>query len=232
MPNLDPKDLLPISLEITKGAVTIGNSSTPNLLVAEFQRAEGSYGIVEARSKHDLYKQVLNIKLQRPSVAYVANESYTRAMADVGLRAHERIHHADGAPPLPSEPASTPDEPADVGADVPEPDDTAEPGLGVELKKRQSSSWVASEGTFPAHITHSERLAGGLGWKGRRPGGCSGCARAGAEELDCTSGLTGSEAVVRGGTSRCAGGGSWSGCSGGIDCGGGRAVGGGEPGNC
>ena len=50
LPYLDPKDLLPISLEIIKGAVTIGNASTPNLLAAEFQRAEGTYGIVEARS--------------------------------------------------------------------------------------------------------------------------------------------------------------------------------------
>ena len=39
-----------------------------------------------------------------------------------------------------------------------------EDGVGVRLKNRQSSSWVASEGTFPAHITHSERFAGGLGW--------------------------------------------------------------------
>lgn len=37
------------------------------------------------------------------------------------------------------------------------------PGDGGELKNRQSSSCVASEGTFPAHITHSERCAGGLG---------------------------------------------------------------------
>lgn len=40
---------------------------------------------------------------------------------------------------------------------------TEEPGEGGELKNRQSSSCVASEGTFPVHITHSERWAGGLG---------------------------------------------------------------------
>ena len=45
------------------------------------------------------------------------------------------------------------------------------PGDGGELKKRQSSSCVASEGTFPAHITHSERCAGGLGWYSRRTRG-------------------------------------------------------------
>ena len=45
------------------------------------------------------------------------------------------------------------------------------PGDGGELKKRQSSSCVVSEGTFPAHITHSERCVGGLGWYGLRTGG-------------------------------------------------------------
>ncbi|RPD53525.1 hypothetical protein L227DRAFT_535889, partial [Lentinus tigrinus ALCF2SS1-6] len=98
MPNLDPKDLLPISLEVTKGAITIGNASTPNLLIAEFQRAEGTYGIVEARSKHDLYKQVLNIKLQNPSMSYVENESCNDRMTDVGQKTHERINRPDSAP--------------------------------------------------------------------------------------------------------------------------------------
>ena len=98
MPNLDPKDLLPVGLEVTKGAITIGNTSTPNLLVAEFQRAEGTYGIVEARSKHDAYKQVLNIKLQNPSVSYVKNDRYTSSMVDVGRAVHGQVNHSEGAP--------------------------------------------------------------------------------------------------------------------------------------
>lgn len=92
MPNLDPKDLLPISIEVTKGAITIGNSSTPNLLVAEFQRAEGTYGIVEARSKHDEYKQVMNFKIQNPSMSYVENDRYVNPMVDVGRETHKVVH--------------------------------------------------------------------------------------------------------------------------------------------
>ncbi|THH30048.1 hypothetical protein EUX98_g4152 [Antrodiella citrinella] len=38
------------------------------------------------------------------------------------------------------------------------------------LKKRHNSSCVASLGTFPTHITHSERCVGGLGWYDLRPG--------------------------------------------------------------
>ncbi|KAG6832605.1 hypothetical protein H0H92_014441 [Tricholoma furcatifolium] len=46
LPSLDPKDLLPLGIEITKGAITCGNNSTPTLLVAEFRRSEGSFGLV------------------------------------------------------------------------------------------------------------------------------------------------------------------------------------------
>ncbi|KAI0633565.1 hypothetical protein C8Q77DRAFT_1157760 [Trametes polyzona] len=98
LPNLDPKDLLPISLEVVKGAITIGNASTANLLAAEFQRGEGTYGIVESRSKYDLYKQVLNFKIQNPSVSYVVNEGYTSPMTEIGRRTHEHVNRSDSAP--------------------------------------------------------------------------------------------------------------------------------------
>lgn len=47
LPSLDPKDLLPFGIEIAKGAIICGNPSTPNLLVAEFKRTEGTFGIVQ-----------------------------------------------------------------------------------------------------------------------------------------------------------------------------------------
>ena len=50
LPNLDPKSLLPVSFEGTKGAILCGNASTPSVLVAEFQRAEGIFGIVPVRA--------------------------------------------------------------------------------------------------------------------------------------------------------------------------------------
>ena len=46
LPNLDPKDLLPIGIEVAKGAIIVGNRSTPELLVAEFRNTRGTYGIV------------------------------------------------------------------------------------------------------------------------------------------------------------------------------------------
>jgi hypothetical protein len=60
LPNLDPKDLLPLGIEVIKGAIICGNSSTPNLLVAEAQRTEGTFGIVEVRSISNFVRHLLN----------------------------------------------------------------------------------------------------------------------------------------------------------------------------
>ena len=46
LPSLDPKDMLPLGIDIQTGAIILGNHSTPNLLVAEFRNASGTYGIV------------------------------------------------------------------------------------------------------------------------------------------------------------------------------------------
>lgn len=46
LPRIEFNDLLPISVEIEKGAIICGNPSTPSLLVAEYTKAEGTYGIV------------------------------------------------------------------------------------------------------------------------------------------------------------------------------------------
>lgn len=46
LPNLDPKDLLPLGIEVTTGAIVLGNPSTPSLLVAEFHTATGTFGVV------------------------------------------------------------------------------------------------------------------------------------------------------------------------------------------
>ena len=46
MPSFDSKDLLPLGIKIQKGAIILGNASTPTLLVAEFQNAIGTYGVV------------------------------------------------------------------------------------------------------------------------------------------------------------------------------------------
>ncbi|KAF8554692.1 hypothetical protein OG21DRAFT_1508579 [Imleria badia] len=101
MPYLEPKDLLPISIEVFKLAIVCGNPSTPSLMVAECHRADGTFGIVRARSKCDLYKQLLNFKFQNALVHLVENKHYQGSMAVVGqtIRAQaETSIYADRIP--------------------------------------------------------------------------------------------------------------------------------------
>lgn len=49
LPTLEITDFLPVSIEVEKGAILCGNVSTPNLLVAEFKSAEGTFGVVPVR---------------------------------------------------------------------------------------------------------------------------------------------------------------------------------------
>jgi hypothetical protein len=49
LPTMDPKDLLPFGLEIAKAVVICGNAATRNILVFDFQRADGVIGIVPVR---------------------------------------------------------------------------------------------------------------------------------------------------------------------------------------
>ncbi|KAJ6593973.1 hypothetical protein B0H19DRAFT_1365929 [Mycena capillaripes] len=97
LPTLDPKDLLPLGIEVVKGAIICGNPSTPNLLVAEFRRTEGMFGIVQSRSKYDFYKQLLRLSFQQALIRYVQNEDYRGSMVATGellkspIQKHSRL---------------------------------------------------------------------------------------------------------------------------------------------
>ncbi|KAJ6625576.1 hypothetical protein B0H10DRAFT_1782666 [Mycena sp. CBHHK59/15] len=97
LPTLDPKDLLPLGIQVTKGAIICGNPSTPNLLVAEFQRTEGMFGVVQSRSKYDLYRQLLHLSFQQALIRYVQNEDCRGPMAATGellrtpIKKHSRL---------------------------------------------------------------------------------------------------------------------------------------------
>ncbi|KAJ7703124.1 hypothetical protein B0H17DRAFT_922585 [Mycena rosella] len=102
LPTLDPKDLLPLGIEVTKGAIICGNPSTPTLLVAEFQKTEGMFGIVQSRSKYDLYKQLLHLSFKRALIRYVENEDFRGAMAATGellqspIKAYSKLDRISG----------------------------------------------------------------------------------------------------------------------------------------
>ena len=91
LPSIDPTDLLPIGIDANKGVILCGNGSTPSLLVAEFRRAEGTFGIVQARSKLDFYKQILNFKFQNAVIRYVENQECQDPMTTTGRILCEHI---------------------------------------------------------------------------------------------------------------------------------------------
>lgn len=109
LPNLDPKDLLPLGIHVQTGAIILGNASTPSLLVAEFQDAYGTYGVVpvsdvfvspihqiiailfKSRSIYDLYKQVLNLRFQAARVRLVENDDFVDSMNTIGGIVHSRV---------------------------------------------------------------------------------------------------------------------------------------------
>ncbi|TFK54421.1 hypothetical protein OE88DRAFT_1676060 [Heliocybe sulcata] len=94
LPRLDPTDLLPLGIEVTKAAVICGNASTPDLLVVEFKDAEGTFGIVPSRSKYDVHKQLLNMKFKAISSHYVENAQYHSPMPDFGEKVEEAIQNS------------------------------------------------------------------------------------------------------------------------------------------
>ena len=51
LPDIDAKNLLPISFECFNGGIVCGNMATSDILVAEFNHADGIFGTVPVR--HD-----------------------------------------------------------------------------------------------------------------------------------------------------------------------------------
>ncbi|GJE95456.1 hypothetical protein PsYK624_116400 [Phanerochaete sordida] len=98
LPSLDPKDLLPIGIEVAKGAIIIGNRSTPELLVAEFRSTRGTYGIVPARSRYDQYKQVMQLTFQNTLVSFAENKQYEGSMTEMGEKLHANVQRSETQP--------------------------------------------------------------------------------------------------------------------------------------
>lgn len=76
LPRIEFKDLLPISMEVEKGAIICGNASTPNLLVAEYKKAEGTYGVVPVSFQS---LQTERIEIDFPSHSRDPNVTFTNS---------------------------------------------------------------------------------------------------------------------------------------------------------
>ncbi|KAL0573201.1 Macrophage colony-stimulating factor 1 receptor [Marasmius crinis-equi] len=91
LPNLDPKELLPLAVEVSRGAIICGNASTSSILVAEFQRANGTFGVTRSRSQYDLYKQLLNLNFSHVVIRMNENFHHHEPMTATGEAVNDHI---------------------------------------------------------------------------------------------------------------------------------------------
>ncbi|EJD02702.1 uncharacterized protein FOMMEDRAFT_146573 [Fomitiporia mediterranea MF3/22] len=95
LPDLDPKNLLPLSFSVDKGAITMGNHTTENLLLGQFASAAGTYGIVQPRSKLDDYKQMLRITFKDAGISFVENPDYWTSNTGIGKSVNETFTESE-----------------------------------------------------------------------------------------------------------------------------------------
>lgn len=81
-------NVLPISIECSKGAIVMGNRNTRSILVAKFDNATGHLGARNARSI-DKYKQLIEFEFGHPVIHLKKNQDYMESQIAEGAR-HKR----------------------------------------------------------------------------------------------------------------------------------------------
>ena len=84
-------EALPIAIECSRGAIVMGNPSTPSILVAGFDGVDGTYSAGKARSKLDDYKEVYHFVFRRPKIVWRTNPDFKEGMADHGQHLMDRL---------------------------------------------------------------------------------------------------------------------------------------------
>jgi hypothetical protein len=84
--------LLPIQVVSKKGAIVLGNTNTPSLVVAQFVQADMAIDAAESRSKFDLYKMIYNCVFTRPTVQIKTNIDFKESLL---ARASHVVEKAD-----------------------------------------------------------------------------------------------------------------------------------------
>ena len=67
---------LPMQVVAKKGAIIVGNTNTPSIVVAQFVEADLSIDAAESRSKFDLYKMVYDCNFTHPTIQIKMNIDY------------------------------------------------------------------------------------------------------------------------------------------------------------
>ncbi|GJN87915.1 hypothetical protein Rhopal_000870-T1 [Rhodotorula paludigena] len=77
-------EALPIAVSCGRGAIVMGNPSTPTILITGFDGVEGTYSAGKTRSALDSFKQVYSFNFRNPKVVWRTNPDYEEGMADHG----------------------------------------------------------------------------------------------------------------------------------------------------
>lgn len=84
-------EALPIAVTCSRGAIIMGNPSTPTILIAGFDGVEGTYSAGKARSRLDDYKEVYHFVFRRPKIVWRTNPDFKAGMADYGQTLMQRL---------------------------------------------------------------------------------------------------------------------------------------------
>ncbi|KAF8756875.1 fermentation associated protein [Rhizoctonia solani] len=84
-----------------KGALVVGNDSTPSILIMDIAGGTGSYGVSQSRSKYDEYKQMYDIQLGQVKLITRTNPDYRKRMVDRGMKSSNTlvIRESNNLPP-------------------------------------------------------------------------------------------------------------------------------------
>ncbi|BGP16903.1 Macrophage colony-stimulating factor 1 receptor [Rhodosporidiobolus nylandii] len=85
------REALPIQVKCKKGAIILGNPSTPTIMIAGFEGVGGTYSAVKSRSALDAYKQVYHFTFEQPKIVFRTNPDYEEGMAAHGQTVMDRL---------------------------------------------------------------------------------------------------------------------------------------------
>lgn len=77
--------LLPVHIDCNKGAIVIGNESTPAVITAQFERASGEFD-VSSSGPLDVYQQLFNFQFTHPVVHMKPNPDFKTLQLDSAAR--------------------------------------------------------------------------------------------------------------------------------------------------
>ncbi|RKF57814.1 putative fermentation associated protein [Erysiphe neolycopersici] len=78
---------LPIQIECEKAAVVLGNHNTQSVLIVKIEKATGNIDASDSSSKLDLYRQLINVNFEYPTIQIKPNDDYKEEQTESGLRA-------------------------------------------------------------------------------------------------------------------------------------------------